>query len=207
MSVAPILDLVRSLVPDAACDAAPSSDMPTMTVDREHLVDVCRVLRDHPDLQFVFLADLTAADYLPAEPRFEMVYHLASLGAAYPVAGAAPAPARRLRVKSRVPGHDARVDSLVGVYPAANWPEREVYDLFGIVFTHHPDLRRILTPEDWTGHPLRRDYPVQVKKDAQAWQPVQVTAEEFAANLRAQRDRADRLAGGGAPREPDAPPR
>ena len=198
-----VLDTLRAAVPDAAYGEGTATDMPTIYVDREHIVDVLSVLRGHPDLQFTFMADVTAVDYWPAEPRFEVVYLLACIGAAYTAAGAAqPAPARRLRVKTRVPGEDARVPTVTSVYPAAGWPEREVFDLFGIVFDDHSDLRRILMPEDWQGYPLRRDYPVQIRKEAQAWQPVQVSAEEFAANVRAQQERADRIARGENPPPP-----
>ena len=199
MATTSVLDVVKSVVPDAAYNEAPATDMPTWYVDREHLVEVCRVLHDHPDLQFALMADLTAADFWPVEPRFELVYHFACLGEAYPTSsGKAPAP-HRLRVKVRIPGEDARAPSLVSVYPGASWPEREVFDLFGIVFDEHPDLRRILMPEDWQGYPLRRDYPVQIRKEAQSWEPVQVTVEEFAANLRAQREHAQQVASGDAP--------
>ena len=79
---------------------------------------------------------------------------------------------------------------LTPVFPGAGWPERELYDLFGIVFTGHEDLRRLMMPEDWEGHPLRKDYPVQLRKDAQTYMPLQVTEEEFRANM--ERDRYSR---------------
>jgi len=136
--------------------------MPTVYVQRDRLLDLLRVLRDDPSLQFVFLADVTAVDLLPAEPRFEMVYHLASLGESYRAAGAgAAAPPRRLRLKVRVPGDDARMPSVTSIYPTASWPEREVFDLFGVIFDGHPDLRRILLPDDWQGHALRKDFPLR----------------------------------------------
>lgn len=192
-----VLDLVRQSAPAVTIEPADAIDMPTAYVPREHIVEVCRTLRDHPQLQFAFLVEITAVDYHPASPRFEVVYHLACLGDAYAQPGGA-APARRLRLKVRVPNDDADgsawVPTLTGLWPAANWLEREVYDLFGIAFTGHPDLRRILTPDDWTGHPLRKDYPVQVRKDAQAWSPIELTAEEFAANVRASRVASDSLA-------------
>lgn len=181
-----VLGLIREEVPGSAVTPAPAIDMPTAYVDRAHLVEVCRTLRDHPSLQFSFLVEITAADFHPSDPRFEVVYHFACLGEAFAQPGG-PAPLRRLRLKVRVAGSDAWVPSLTPLWPAANWLEREVFDLFGVAFTGHPDLRRILTPDDWVGHPLRRDYPVQVRKDAAAWSPMELTVEEFAANVRATR--------------------
>ena len=177
-------------------ETAPSSDMPTIYIDRDRLIETARMLRDDPALQFVFLADVTVADLLPADPRFEVVYHVASLGESYRAPGAsAAAPPRRLRVKLRVPGNDPRVPSVTSIYPTAGWPEREVFDLFGITFDNHPDLRRILMPEDWEGFPLRKDSPVQIRKDTASWSPIQLSPEEFAENIRAQRERAERTGG------------
>lgn len=181
-----VLNLIRESVPGSTVEPAAAIDMPTAYVDRAHLVDVCQTLRDHPALQFSFLVEITAADFHPADPRFEVVYHFACLGEAF-AQPEGPAPLRRLRLKVRVSGSDAWVPSLTPLWPAANWLEREVFDLFGVAFTGHPDLRRILTPDDWEGHPLRKDYPVQVRKDAAAWSPMELTVEEFAANVRATR--------------------
>jgi len=183
-----VIDVLREALPAATAADAGGGDMPTITVASESVRDVCAILRDHPSLQFALLVDVTAADYLPASPRFEVVYHFACLGDAY--ATGAAAPARRLRMKARVAGEDPRLPSIVPVYPAANWLEREVYDLMGVIFEDHPDLRRILTPDGWEGHPLRKDYPVQVRKDAASWEPVQVSLEEFTATIRAERERA-----------------
>ncbi len=194
------IDLIRQAVPGAAIELLPSVDMPTVSVDRDHIVDVLRVLRDAPELQFAFLADVTAVDSHPASPRFAIVYHLACLGEAYATSTPA-APARRLRVKVAVPGDDPWIHTATSVYPTANWLEREVFDLFGIHFEGHPDLRRILMPEDWEGFPLRKDYPVQIRKTPTSWSPVQLTPEEFAENVRARQRQADRAAepdGGGA---------
>jgi NADH-quinone oxidoreductase subunit C len=192
-----LVDVLRQAVPDAAINVVPAIDMPAIDVDREHVVDVCRVLRDDPALQFVFLVDVIGVDRLPAEPRYEVVYHLASLGEAYPAPGARAVPPQRLRMKVRVPGGDPRLPSVTPVYPTAGWPEREVFDLFGLHFEGHPDLRRILMPEEWEGYPLRKDYPVQIRKDTPSWSPLQVSAEEFAETLRAQREQARREAAPG----------
>ncbi|HSA93640.1 MAG TPA: NADH-quinone oxidoreductase subunit C [Terriglobales bacterium] len=108
------------------------------------------LLRDDADLRFNFLSDLTCVDWHPREPRFEVVYHLLSI------------PRRaRVRLKVRLAEGDAGVESVTSVWPSANFFEREVFDLFGVRFLGHPDLRRIMMPEDWQGHPLRKDYPVE----------------------------------------------
>jgi NADH-quinone oxidoreductase subunit C len=193
MAAAAVIDTLATVVPGAAVEAVPSVDMPTLVVGREHLVDVCRALHDHADLQFAFLVEVTAADYHPSEPRYEVVYHMACLGPAYVVPGATQAAeSRRLRLKVRVPGLDPHVPSVTSVWPGANWPEREVFDLFGIAFENHPDLRRVLMPEDWVGHPLRKDSPVQIKRATASGSPLELTVEEFAANIKGARDRASR---------------
>jgi NADH-quinone oxidoreductase subunit C len=196
MDASPILDVLRQAVPGASLADIGGFDMPAIETDREHIAPVLDSLRDHPSLQFAFLSDLMGTDAWPTEPRFVIVYQLACLGEAFKSAGATnAAPARRLRVKVRAHGDDPRVPTATGIFPSANWPEREVFDLFGVSFDGHPDLRRILTPDDWTGYPLRKDYPVQIRKDTVSWSPIQLTAEEFAANVRATRERASKQAG------------
>ena len=183
-----IVVALRGVAPDGAVEAAPAADgMPAIYVAREHAAAVCQALRDLPSLQFSFAPDMTAVDYMPREPRFEVVYTLASLG----VGGFGDAP-KRLRVKVRVPGTDPRMPTVSGVWKSMDWGEREVYDLFGIHFDGHPDLRRILMPEDWEGYPARKDYPVQIKMKPKVYEPIQLTPEEFARNVQAERDRSAR---------------
>src|SRR4029077_14100941 len=136
-------------------------------------------LRDRPELAFAVLAEVTAADFWPREPRFELIYVLVS-----------PEHRHRLRLKVRLHGNDAHVGTVSDVWPGANWLEREVWDLFGIAFDGHPDPRRLLMPEDWDGHPLRKDYPVQIRMKPGSSEALQVTAEEFRA--RVQKDRLSR---------------
>jgi NADH-quinone oxidoreductase subunit C len=157
--------------------------MPTIYVPLEQLPDVCKGLRDEPDLRFAFLADVTAVDYHPREPRFELIYILACPG----VSGYGAVP-KRLRLKVRVP-FGTRVPSVSSVWMSANWGEREVYDFFGIEFDGHPDLRRILMPDDWEGFPMRKDYPVQINQAVKTYEPLQVSEEEFVANVEAARQR------------------
>ncbi len=130
-----------------AADSAHGQE--TITVARERAPDVMRALRDEADFGFNFLADLTAVDWLERAPRFEVVYHLRALGR-----GA------RLRVKVAAGEPDPWVPSVASLWRAADWLERECYDMFGIRFEGHPDLRRILLYDSFEGHPLRKDYPV-----------------------------------------------
>ncbi|MEM7411477.1 MAG: NADH-quinone oxidoreductase subunit C [Myxococcota bacterium] len=120
----------------------------TAVVDRESLPAVMALLRDDPTLHFEMLTDLCAVDSLPRTPRFEVVYHLYSV-----------ARNQRLRIKVLVSEDAPAVPSLVPLFQSANWMEREVFDLYGIRFEGHPDLRRILLYDEFEGHPLRKDYP------------------------------------------------
>ena len=122
----------------------------TIWVDRIVLRDACKALKNNSQLQYNALADLTCLDWYPKEPRFEVVYHLFSTTAK-----------KYVRLKVRLTGDDANVDSLTPLWPGANFFEREVFDLFGVRFDGHPNLTRIMMPEDWEGHPLRKDYPVE----------------------------------------------
>jgi NADH-quinone oxidoreductase subunit C len=172
-----LLQSLQAAVPSARLESAASIDLqPTIYASRDDLPAVMRALREASTLNFALLAELTAVDFWPREPRFEVVYLLVSLQHRL-----------RLRLKVRLDGSDARLSTVSDIWPAANWLEREVWDLFGITFDGHPDLRRLLMPEDWEGYPLRKDYPVQIRKPAQVSSPLQVTEEEFRANL--QRDR------------------
>ncbi|MEP6917871.1 MAG: NADH-quinone oxidoreductase subunit C [Acidobacteriota bacterium] len=182
-----IIEVLSRAVPAAGLEAVPSADgMPTIYVAAAQLVETCLALRDLPELRFAFLADLLAVDYLPREPRYEMVYLMVSLG----VSGFGDSP-KRLRVKVRVPAAEqASVPSVTSVWPSANWSEREAYDFFGLHFAGHPDLRRILMPDDWDGHPLRKDYPVQIQMKVKVYEPLQVSQEQFVASIEATRERA-----------------
>src|SRR5437763_1544004 len=180
MDAAALVASLQQAVPDATFETIATVDLhPTMYVSRDHIVPVARALRDGAGLNFSLLAELTAADYWPREPRFEVVYVLVSLQHKL-----------RLRLKVRLAGSDAHIATISGVWPSANWLEREVWDLFGIAFDGHPDPRRLLMPEDWDGFPLRKDYPVQIRKTPVATQPLQVTEEEFRRSL--ERDRLTR---------------
>ena len=125
-------------------------DEMTIVVDRSALREACALLREDAACPFNFLSDVTCVDWYPAEPRFEVVYHLLSIPKK-----------ERVRLKVRLNSSSPNVDSLCSIWPGANYFEREIFDLFGVRFAGHPYLRRIMMPEDWEGHPLRKDYPVE----------------------------------------------
>lgn len=189
MTAQEIVAALQSVVPDLPVEAGTSVDdgvTPTLLAPPGQLLTVCRALRDTPGLEFVGFSNVTAADWYPRrDPRFDVVYHFVS-----------PHRRARVRLKVQVAGNQS-IDSITSLWPGAGWPERELYDLFGIVFEGHADLRRLLMPEDWEGYPLRKDYPVQLRKDAQTYMPLQVTEEEFRASL--ERDRYSRPGPGKAP--------
>ena len=125
----------------------------SIIVNSDKLLDILRFLHDDRDLAFNFLADITAVDWFQRNPRFDVVYHLRSLTHNF-----------LLRIKTQI-NDGVKLASATSIWQTANWLEREVYDLFGIEFENHPDLRRILTPDHWENHPLRKDYPLTGKNE------------------------------------------
>ena len=173
MDSSALIASLQQAVPGAQLDAASSIDLQTTVyASRDDVPALALALRDRPDLRFNLLAEVTAVDIHPREPRFELVYVLVSTELK-----------QRVRIKVRLAGSDAHVATVSGIWPAANWLEREVWDLFGIAFDGHPDPRRLLMPEDWEGFPLRKDYPVQIRMKPQTGEPLQVTEAEFQANI------------------------
>lgn len=143
---------LREALPDVLLDVKQFRDETTLIVDPERVVETAQFLRDTPGLVYNFLSDISAVDYWPETTRperFGLSYHLYSM--LYN---------RRIRVKVFVPEENPVVPTMTGVWPGANWLEREVFDMMGIRFEGHPDMRRLLMPEDWQGHPQRRDYPL-----------------------------------------------
>lgn len=126
---------------------------PFLMVEPQAIVEACCFLRDEPELKFEILSDLTVVDF-PKEEKLQVVYHLYSYTFRHPIV-----------LKVDLPREEPRISTLEGVWKAANWFEREAFDLFGVVFEGHGDLRRILLPEDWIGHPLRKDYVEQEEYD------------------------------------------
>jgi NADH-quinone oxidoreductase subunit C len=145
-----VAEQLRSWNPQAVAEVLEFRGETTIVVPRELIRAAAARCREDAALNYNLFTDLSCLDRFPVEPRFELNYHLVSISRKEKV---------RLRVK--VSGSDPTVDSLCSVWPGANWLEREVFDLFGVRFDAHPDLRRILLPDDWEGYPLRRDYPVQ----------------------------------------------
>jgi NADH-quinone oxidoreductase subunit C len=149
-----LLDELQKRFPGALGDTVVFRNMPSVTVAKESLVSVCEFLKSDEGGEYALLTDHTAVDYPKREKRFELIYHLYSFRRN-----------DRLRVKV-VAGEEEKVPSVVGIWPTANWLEREVYDMFGVQYEGHPDLKRILLPDGWSGHPLRKDYDILKQDDA-----------------------------------------
>ena len=146
----PIVQKLRDWENRAVVEASLFRGELTIVVPAELLQRTADYLRIEPGLEFSFLSDISAVDRFPMEPRFEVNYHLLSI------------PRRQtVRLRVWVGGENPEVPTLIPVWPTANWHEREIFYLFGIRFDGHPDLHRILMPDDWEGHPLRKDYPVE----------------------------------------------
>ena len=150
----PLLDELQKGFPGAILEAVTFRNLPSITVGKESLLSVCRFLKGEEGGSYTFLTDQTAVDYPKREKRFDIIYHLYSFKRN-----------DRLRIKVLL-GESEMVPSVTGIWPTANWLEREVYDMFGVVYEGHPDLKRILLPDGWTGHPLRKDYDILRQDDA-----------------------------------------
>jgi NADH-quinone oxidoreductase subunit C len=181
MDAVTIAHALTAAVPECGVEPTDAADQPTVVVPAGRIVAVATALRDDPALRFTMAVDIVGVDFLPRDPRFEVNYHLVSPDREQPL---------RLRVKVKLAGDDPHLPTVTGVWPAAGFLEREVWDLLGVVFDGHGDLRRLLTPEDWEGHPLRKDYPVQVNLPVKTDEPLQLTQEQFQANI--ERDRQGR---------------
>ncbi len=143
-----ILEKLKEKFAESILEVSEFKDELCVVARKENIVPVCQFLRDDPELVFNFLSDVCGADWPERKPRFEVVYNLYSVSKNH-----------RVRLKVRVDDGES-VPSVTSVWSAANWHEREVFDMFGIRFDGHPDLRRILMSEDWEGHPLRKDFPL-----------------------------------------------
>ena len=143
----PAIAAIQAALPDALLDAKFDRGELTLKIARPHIRAIAALVQKSG---YNFLEDVTCVDYYPVEPRFQVIYHILSLGLK-----------ARVRLSVPVDSIDPDIDSIVPVWPSANFYEREIFDLFGIRFAGHPNLRRIMMPDEWQGHPLRKDYPVE----------------------------------------------
>ena len=156
MTIGPDSILVKSIkdrFASSVLDTVIFRDEATHLIKKDNLLEICNFLKNDSELQFNFLSDIAGTDYFPQKPRFEVVYHLYSIPKKH-----------RLRLKIKIEDGET-VPSVTSVWSGADWAEREAYDMFGIVFEGHPNLKRIYMPGDWEGFPLRKDYPLKGYKD------------------------------------------
>jgi NADH-quinone oxidoreductase subunit C len=163
----PNLERIQREMPDAVVQILQRLDEVTLVAVADRVFELLALLREEEAFDFDMLSDLTAVDHGAREPRFDVVYHLYSL-----------AKNQRLRVRAGVPETRCEIDSVVALWPAANWLEREVFDLYGICFRKHPDLRRILLDDRFDGHPLRKDFPKRGRGPRPPGSPPAPTPDE-----------------------------
>jgi NADH-quinone oxidoreductase subunit C len=147
------LKKLSSRFPDSVVETHSYRGDDTAVVKKEDVLEICKFLRDDEALLYNLMVDLTVVDYIGEDLRFEVVYHFYSLKFN-----------KRIRIKARVSESDCTIDSIVSLWISADWFEREAYDLYGVIFKGHPELRRILLYEGFTGHPLRKDYPIKKRQ-------------------------------------------
>lgn len=154
-----IAEIIRDRYPAEVKEIKEFRGQVSVIVKRDRVKEIMKYLHHSPELYFDYLQDLCGVDHSGRkEPRFEVVYHLYSIRHRHTI-----------RIKAEVPEDNCAIDSVTDIWAGANWHERECYDLFGIKFNGHPDLRRILLPEDWEGHPLRKDYPLKADLGEMEW--------------------------------------
>ena len=154
-----IAEIIRDRYPAEVKEIKEFRGQVSVIVKRDRVKEIMKYLHQTPELYFDYLQDLCGVDHSGRkEPRFEVVYHLYSIRHRHTI-----------RIKAEVPEDNCAIDSVTDIWAGANWHERECYDLFGIKFNGHPDLRRILLPEDWEGHPLRKDYPLKADLGEMEW--------------------------------------
>lgn len=159
--------LINEKFPSEVIDIKEFRDQVSVTVKKEKIIELIKYLHDTPELYFDHLADLCGTDYHGKKDiRFEVVYNLFSIKHGH-----------MIRIKAQVSEDDCKIDSVVSIWAGANWHERECYDMYGISFTGHPDLRRILMPEDWEGYPLRKDYPLKSDLGEKEWKGYKQVVE------------------------------
>ncbi|MFQ3573960.1 MAG: NADH-quinone oxidoreductase subunit C [Thermodesulfovibrionales bacterium] len=168
--VTQIVDILKDRFPDEIRDIHDFAGQISVIVKKDRIVDILRFLHDTAELDFDHLQDLCGVDYKDRKScRFEVVYQLFSIEKGYAI-----------RIRAEVPEDDAVIDTVTSIWEGAGWHERECFDMFGIVFRGHSDLRRVLMPEDWQGYPLRKDYPLKGPQEYwQGFQEVLQKAEEY----------------------------
>ncbi|HMK60332.1 MAG TPA: NADH-quinone oxidoreductase subunit C [Dissulfurispiraceae bacterium] len=167
MTPVEISELLKSKFQSAILATVEFGGQVSVTINKAKLLDIMKFLKNSPELNFDYLVDLCGVDYLGRKnDRFEVVYNLRSMNHNH-----------FIRVKAVVPENDSTISSVVDIWAGANWHERECFDMFGISFMGHPDLRRVLMPEDWEGYPLRKDYPLKSDLGEHEWKGYKEVVE------------------------------